>query len=574
MEKYYNKISKILKLPDDFNDEIKDIPTDVKQIILPFYYNHNLKLNFKIGRTNCNNPHCPKNLPQTLTHLELGYIFYHKINCLPDSLTHLTFPSNHIVNIINLHSSYACDKNTNSIKLPPNLTYLNFNCSFNEEIGHADCADKKCPRNLPSSLTELILSYNFNQIVDNLPKNIINLVFGYIFNQTVDKLPNKITHLTFGGLFNKKIDKLPNSITHLTFGEYFNKNIEILPKSITHLVLGRCFNQTVLKLPNTITDLKIYELSKNSSEDELCSRTNIKSKINSKMKINIFKNSLNSIKNLTIEIADVNLLPDTVKELTIIDELKQFHKLPSELTYIKFNDKFNDLIGHQGCTDSQIVPFHKPNIKNKCPQNLPLTLTHLILGDSFNENVDFLPHNIKVIIFGENFNCSVDLLPNSLTHLTFGSNFNQKVDKLPKLITHLTLGKNFNQPTEFLPDSITNLIFGFNFNNLLKLPKNIAYLELGFKFSKKTIDGFEISNNLKEIKLFYCSKIIKNIPCFIETVNICYKKIQPKIDKNYDISNLPISVSTIKIDNDELLKFIKKIPYNCIIYNQYDNPII
>ena len=201
-------------------------------------------------------------------------------------------------------------------------------------------------------------------------------------------------------------------------------------------------------------------------------------------------------------------------------------------------------------------------------------MTHLILGDSFNENVDFLPHNIKVIIFGENFNCSVDLLPNSLTHLTFGSNFNQKVDKLPKLITHLTLGKNFNQPTEFLPDSITNLIFGFNFNNLLKLPKNIAYLELGFKFSKKTIDGFEISNNLKEIKLFYCSKIIKNIPCFIETVNICYKKIQPKIDKNYDISNLPISVSTIKIDNDELLKFIKKIPYNCIIYNQYDNPII
>ena len=35
------------------------------------------------------------------------------------------------------------------------------------------------------------------------------------------------------------------------------------------------------------------------------------------------------------------------------------------------------------------------------------------------------------------------------------------------------------------------------------------------------------------------SKIIKNIPCFIKTINICYRDIKFNKDKNYDISNMP-----------------------------------
>ena len=71
---------------------------------------------------------------------------------------------------------------------------------------------------------------------------------------------------------------------------------------------------------------------------------------------------------------------------------------------------------------------------------LPLSLTHLIFGGSFNQSVDNLPLTLTHLTFGNIFNCLVDDLPNSLMYLTFGSNFNKSVNKLPSALIHLSFG--------------------------------------------------------------------------------------------------------------------------------------
>ena len=330
-------------------------------------------------------------LPKKLTHLTFGYNFFGNINCLPESIIHLSLPIT--------HSPFFT-------KLPSKLRYLKFSNNFNSEVGHANCANKKCPRNLPDTLTHLIFGSMFNQQVDNLPKNLIMLTFGRNFNENVDKLPNTITHLTFGEYFNKKIDKLPNSITHLTFGESFDKNVEILPKSITHLTFGKKFNQKIIKLPDTIVDLEIYQIciGHSNCRDNSCPKNLPNSLINLKTNIKKLDNLSSSVKKLTITgtntVCNLDLLPDTLTHLILDYHVSQFGKLPSELTYLRFNDAynggFNSRVGHSGCNNKD------------CPKNLPQKLTHLFFGNCFNECVDYLSE--------------------TLTHLTFGNRFNRKVN--------------------------------------------------------------------------------------------------------------------------------------------------
>ena len=79
------------------------------------------------------------------------------------------------------------------------------------------------------------------------------------------------------------------------------------------------------------------------------------------------------------------------------------------------------------------------------------------------------PKHLKKIIFLSTFTESIDdIIPNCITHLTLGNEFNQPINNIPKSITHLTFGENFNQAINNLPKSITHLTFG----NQLKVSKN------------------------------------------------------------------------------------------------------
>ena len=195
LEQYYNKETNILTLPYDFNKELCSLPSDTKVIIFEedrrkYQYS---KFNQKVGHNGSEDINCPRNLPNSITHLTFGMNFNQSVNNLPNSITHLTF------------GSY-----------------------FDQSVGHQGCEDINCPRNLPNSITHLIFGFNFNQSVNNLPNSITHLIFGYNFNQSVNNLPNSITHLTFGYYFNQLADNLPITVKKITI--HNNKTYYLLKK--------------------------------------------------------------------------------------------------------------------------------------------------------------------------------------------------------------------------------------------------------------------------------------------------------------------------------------------------------
>eukprot|EP01111_Echinosteliopsis_oligospora_P013846 TRINITY_DN5073_c0_g1_i2.p1 TRINITY_DN5073_c0_g1~~TRINITY_DN5073_c0_g1_i2.p1 ORF type:complete len:316 (-),score=38.83 TRINITY_DN5073_c0_g1_i2:33-980(-) len=155
------------------------------------------------------------------------------------------------------------------------------------------------------------------------------------------------------------------------------------------------------------------------------------------------------------------------------------HKLPAsitdlELAYCSNMDlTFPPSITHLmlGSEDDS-YSFDRPLI------DLPATITHLTLGDQFNQAVDnLLPSSITHLKFGFEFNQSVDNLPPSITHLKFGNQFNQPVNNLPSSIIFLGFDCYFNQPVDHLPGFITHLEFGDFFNQPVNnLPPSLTHL--------------------------------------------------------------------------------------------------
>ena len=132
----------------------------------------------------------------------------------------------------------------------------------------------------------------------------------------------------------------------------------------------------------------------------------------------------------------------------------------------------------------------------------PITLTHLDLGDLFNQPMDCLPPNLTHLTFGSNFNqqIGVGVLPLNLTHLTFEGKFNQPIGigVLPPNLTHLMFGYAFNQPIGMgvLPPNLTHLTFQntrFNtFNQPIEigvLPQKLTHLEFGRNYNKQIKNG-------------------------------------------------------------------------------------
>ena len=133
-----------------------------------------------------------------------------------------------------------------SYKFKYNDNYKKFNCT-NQKSEFSKSIYK-----LSKSNINLILDYNFNQLINNLPNSIQTLIFDNDFNEPVDNLPNSVQNLILENLFNQPIDNLPNSIQNLWLGNIFNKSIDNLPNSIRNLQLGKYFNQSINNLPNSI----------------------------------------------------------------------------------------------------------------------------------------------------------------------------------------------------------------------------------------------------------------------------------------------------------------------------------
>ena len=123
-------------------------------------------------------------------------------------------------------------------------------------------------------------------------------------------------------------------------------------------------------------------------------------------------------------------------------------------------------------------------------QSLPARLTHLTLGDNYNQPLpNPLPHGLTHFTLGDNYTQPLpDPLPLGLTHLTLGRHYSQPLsDPLPQWLTHLTLGDNYNQPLPSpLPGGLTHLTLRYYYNQPLPcpLPGGLTHLTLGYKYTQ------------------------------------------------------------------------------------------
>ena len=109
----------------------------------------------------------------------------------------------------------------------------------------------------------IILKYNFNQPLGNSLSNLTNLTFlslGYNFNQLLD-LPLNIEILSLNCDNLYLIENLPNSVKELYLGYNFNLKLNNLPSSIEGIIFHEKskYNQELNNLPKLLELLKLPE---------------------------------------------------------------------------------------------------------------------------------------------------------------------------------------------------------------------------------------------------------------------------------------------------------------------------
>jgi hypothetical protein len=191
---------------------------------------------------------------------------------------------------------------------------------------------------------------------------------------------------------------------------------------------------------------------------------------------------------------------------------------------------------------------------------------------SFNQEIkeNILPNSLHTLTFGITFNQEIkeNVLPNGLYSLTFGSWFMQEIKEnvLPETLHTLTFGEEYNQEIKnnVLPNSLHTLTFGNWYNQEIKenvLPNGIHTLSFGWCFNQEIKENV-LPKSIKKINLFSHCNLINNLPLWIEEVCIQFGSDE----FNKEITNLPITLEKITIEDEKFLKYITKIPFGCKLY--------
>ena len=158
----------------------------------------------------------------------------------------------------------------------------------------------------------------------------------------------------------------------------------------------------------------------------------------------------------------------------------------------------------------------------------------LTIPYEFNKVLKDIPNDTKIIIFDE------DLNNNKY------SKFNQEIKK------------------NVFPCSLHTLTFGINFNQEIKenvLPDSLHTLRLGFKFNQEIKENV-LPCSIKKICLYAHNNLINNLPLHIEEIYIKFSILE---GYNKEVTNLPMTLKKIIVDNKKYLNYITKIPFGCDI---------
>lgn len=297
------------------------------------------------------------------------------------------------------------------------------------------------------------------------------------------------------------------------------------------------------------------------------------------------------------------ILPDSIFYLLFGKKfnksIKNF-KLPRYLKKIKFGDNFIQSLDYVKFPETlEIIEFGYNYNNSLFSVKFPSNLKELILNNEFNCGLpSILPENLEKLILGNKFDHSINnfIVPQKLKFLKInGEDYNKVLfDNLSESLECLEIVNTLKFDIDLNLPELTNLIIPrynknnlcVNFNKLPKLnylicsgkvgnqnlfynlPESLTYLEI---IDYLDCDLTNLHYRLEELFLNLKSTENKNFVVMgngLQQANI--PDYKPKMHKQ---TNLPLTLKKIKLSHIELLKYIEKIPYDCIIVDINDKPM-
>lgn len=288
-------------------------------------------------------------------------------------------------------------------------------------------------------------------------------------------------------------------------------------------------------------------------------------------------------------------------------------KFPDSIFYVNFGQNFNKiLINIKLPRFLKKIKFGDGYTQSLDYVNLPKTLEILEFGSSFNNSLFSvkLPENLKELILNDIFNCALPpVLPEGLEKLFLGESFEYSVNNfiVPMNLKELKIsGMNQNKPLfDNLPKTleylkiVNNLEFDFDYNlpvlkklvvhdnsniliNFDKLLELEHFVCKGKQNNEKILN--KLPNTIKYLEIEYFLEIdLVNLPMDLEELKINVGKTynlrnnQQKPIPKFQIhkqTNLPMNLKKIILCDVEIMKYLKKVPYNCKVVDFNNKEII
>ncbi|KAM9971549.1 hypothetical protein ACTFIW_011530 [Dictyostelium discoideum] len=444
--------------------EIKRLPQNLKELLLPNFFNQEIGKGF---------------LPKSLTSLTFGDSFNTEIGegCLPSSITYLEF---------GYHFNCEIGKNV----LPKRLKILKFGELFNKSLSTRQCFYNT------NKLKKLYLGREyqgeFNQFT--FPKSLKELVFsiGCKFNHPLE------------------VDVLPPSLKTLIIGErYFKSEIESLPISLKYLSIN-C-SQSIENVSPFLKNVKKLELTSFlvPSVRRILNDTD-------------FPTSIKSLKIIEPRLIATQSLPYTNQEQKQLEEQSLSSLFSNKLLKLKnYEGPYNLFLKKSNSLRSLKITNHFTN-HYQCDHFSALIKSiefSSLTSEHLTPKVFTKMKNLKSVIFSSHFyiqQIGGIIFPNTLTNIEFGCGIKEIIDFkiFPNSLRSLKLVE-FNQLTlPNLPDSLTCLSLGPTFQGTISsdwLKPSINHLIL---FSAMCKFQFPLPKSTTIYTYYNNYNIIENQVCF------------------------------------------------------------
>ncbi|KAF2073734.1 hypothetical protein CYY_004967 [Polysphondylium violaceum] len=497
-----------------------------------------------------------KNFPSTVKHLVFGTNIKFSIKMIPsfvqtvefkNKLSTLTYQDvndliefskhelNHLKRII---LSPQCLVNNGFIS-QETLNLLNQSKLMNQVYQIYDSVNE------PISPSTTILIWRSNRAIPIgfVPFGVRMIVFDNSFNQVLikDSIPTSVTEIFFGDGLQQCFSNisLPVSVKYLTLARYSRPILpNTLSPNITQLYIKICKDkcqESLIHLPKSIKYLQYNRIKLKQLHDTNTATTNFRSIYSNDNTQHVFP----KIKTPTQEF--VKIPTSTTIDITLFDD---YSTLPGSLDHlnintISFSKSFNQALP-KGFIPNTVtkVSFPLDSIFNQSVLAIPPSVTHLHLGDVFNQPLtpSMLPSSLQQLFLSTDFNqpIPINLLPVGLKVLFFGKSFNQTLEPgmIPDTVEELYLYQNTTSiRASAIPHSVTKLHVGHVFMQLYKsFPPSVKHLCIGWSsqhtqsvhpleyIPSNTIPSSITTLEIHTEKIFICD--IEQLPPSIKTLDL------------------------------------------------------